>query len=72
LKIFRKLLCFLGIHTFEASFREYLDQFGEIPIDGRIADGARCIYCGNIYRRQKEQKEQKIQKMKEKHDIYTI
>ena len=46
----RKILCFIGWHSYKASFEDYIEQFGHIPVDDRIADNATCEFCGKHYK----------------------
>ena len=47
----RKILCFIGWHSYTASHKDYIEQFGYIPLDGRIiADNAVCKFCGKPYK----------------------
>ena len=46
----RKILCFIGWHSYKASLEDYIEQFGHIPVDGRIADNATCEFCGKAYK----------------------
>ena len=47
----RKILCFIGWHSYRASLEDYIEQFGYIPLDGRIiADNAVCKFCGKPYK----------------------
>lgn len=46
----RRLFCLIGWHTWKASFEDYIEQFGHIPIDGRIADSSVCEFCGKAYK----------------------
>ena len=45
-----KILCFIGWHSYKASPYDYIEQFGYIPFDGRIADNATCEFCGKPYK----------------------
>jgi len=46
-----KILCWFGIHSYVAPLDEYVKQFGSIPLDGRICDGAVCEHCGKVYKK---------------------
>lgn len=46
----KKILCFFGFHKFKASLNDYIEQFGSIPLNGKIADKAICEYCGKKYK----------------------
>ena len=48
--MFKSILCFLGWHQWVASIDDYIEQFGHIPLDDRIADNAVCKFYGKPYK----------------------
>lgn len=50
-----KILCWFGIHSYVAPLDEYVKQFGSIPLDGRICDGAVCEHCGKVFKKKEQQ-----------------
>jgi len=42
-KLLRKILCFIGYHSFEWSLREL-----GLPKDGSMPKGAKCKLCGFV------------------------
>lgn len=44
-----KVSCFLGWHEFISSIQDYIDEFGYVPLDNRIAKNARCSRCNSKY-----------------------
>jgi len=49
MKIIGKILCLLGWHGFTAPLKDYVEEFGSIPTDGRIAKTAKCSRCNKPY-----------------------
>lgn len=47
--LLEKLYCFLGWHKFTSSIQDYIDEFGYVPLDNRIAKNARCSRCNSKY-----------------------
>lgn len=47
---FRRLLCYIGLHTWLATLDQYRNEFGGIPLSGRVASTAKCEYCGKSYK----------------------
>ena len=48
--MFRKILCFIGWHKWTASYLEYIEEFGKIPLDGRICKKSKCEFCQKKYK----------------------
>ena len=46
----RKILCFIGWHRWTASYLEYIEEFGQIPLDGRICKKSKCEFCQKKYK----------------------
>jgi hypothetical protein len=49
----KKLLCFFGFHKWTASIDDYIEEFGFIPLDGRIASNSVCNRCNQKYNQNK-------------------
>jgi hypothetical protein len=45
-----KLLCFLGFHKWTCTLQDYIDEFGCVPLDARIASKSRCERCKKTYK----------------------
>ena len=45
----KRLLCFFGFHKWACSISDYIDEFGFVPLDGRIANKSRCSRCNKPY-----------------------
>ena len=45
-----KLLCKIGWHEFTCTLQECIDEFGCLPLDGRMSKKAKCERCGKNYR----------------------
>lgn len=56
MKIIGKILCLLGLHNFTAPLRDYIEEFGGIPMNGKIAKTAKCSRCNKPYVKKEEQK----------------
>lgn len=54
-KLFKKIQCLFGYHTFTASIQDYIDEFGYVPLDGRICANAKCSECGVKYKNGKHE-----------------
>lgn len=46
----RKLLCFIGIHKWEASLEDYINEFGSVPLNGKVVSTSICSCCGKAYK----------------------
>jgi hypothetical protein len=55
-----KILCFLGFHKWSASIKDYIEEFGFIPLDGRIATNSVCKRCNKKYYNQTYNQKQHI------------
>jgi hypothetical protein len=40
-----KLLCKIGWHVFTCKMQDCIDEFGYIPMDGRMPKKAKCSRC---------------------------
>ena len=49
--MFRKILCFIGYHSWIASYQDYIDEFGYVPLNF-ICSNAKCEYCGEKYKKE--------------------
>lgn len=41
----KQILCFFGWHEFSCTVQDYVDEFGYVPLDGRIPKNAKCTRC---------------------------
>jgi hypothetical protein len=41
----KRLLCFLGWHKWTSSISDYIEEFGYVPLDNRIASNSVCERC---------------------------
>ncbi len=41
----KKILCLFGWHKWTASVNDYINEFGYIPLDGRITSNSTCERC---------------------------
>jgi len=44
-KIIGKILCKIGSHSFVCSINDSIEEFGNIPKDGRMPKNAKCERC---------------------------
>ena len=49
----RKLWCLFGWHTWQASLKDYLEEFGALGLDNRICSKSVCGTCGKQYKETK-------------------
>jgi hypothetical protein len=54
-KLFKKIQCLFGYHAFTSSIQDYIDEFGYVPLDGRICANAKCSECGVKYKNGKHE-----------------
>ena len=47
--MFRKILCFIGWHSWTASYQDYIDEFGCVPLNF-VCSKAVCNFCGKTYK----------------------
>jgi len=47
--IFDRLKCYIGFHKWSASLDDYIKEFGNVPMDGRVCKKAKCERCGKDY-----------------------
>jgi hypothetical protein len=48
-KLVGKIKCKLGWHNWTCKIKDYLDEFGYVPLDNRVPMNARCSKCNKIY-----------------------
>jgi len=48
--VFNKILCNFGFHQFTCKMQDCIDEFGYIPMDGRMPKVSKCSKCGINYR----------------------
>ena len=48
-KLIGKLQCLTGYHNWSASMQDYIDEWGYVPFDNRIASKSKCSRCGEPY-----------------------
>jgi len=44
-----RLLCKIGWHQFTCKMQDCIDEFGHVPIDGRMPKNSKCSRCGKNY-----------------------
>lgn len=49
----KKLLCFFGWHKFVCTIQDCMDEFGFIPLDGRMPKNAKCSRCNATFENKK-------------------
>jgi len=47
----RKILCALGWHSWTASLIDYIEEFGCVPLGGKVASNSKCERCGAKYKK---------------------
>lgn len=47
----KKILCFFGWHSWVASLQDYVNEFGSVPVNGRICSNAKCSVCNKKYKK---------------------
>jgi len=48
-KQFYKIMCYLGLHTWSCKAQDCIDEFGFIPMDGRMPKTSKCAHCSTSY-----------------------
>ena len=48
-KIIGKFLCKIGWHDFTCKMQDCIDEFGYVPVDGRMPKNAKCSRCSITY-----------------------
>ena len=46
----KKILCFLFGHKWTSSISDYIEEFGYVPLDNRIASNSVCERCEVKYK----------------------
>ena len=46
----RKLFCKIGLHSYQSSLEDNIEEFGHIPLDNRICSKSICSHCGKKYK----------------------
>ena len=46
----KKILCLFGWHEWTASMQDYIDEFGYVPLDNRMASNSKCSRCGKHFK----------------------
>ena len=41
----KRILCLFGWHKWTASMNDYIEEFGYVPLDNRIASNSTCERC---------------------------
>ena len=44
-----KVLCFLGIHQYICTIDDMVNEFGHIPLNGKMPKNSTCKRCGKVY-----------------------
>ena len=46
----KKILCWLGWHKFTCGIQDLIDEFGYVPLDGKMPPNAKCERCGKQFK----------------------
>jgi hypothetical protein len=47
----KKILCFLIGHKWIASMKDYIEEYGYVPLDNRVSNNSVCERCKIKYKR---------------------
>jgi len=50
----KRILCFFGWHNWKASLNDYIEEFGYVPLDNRIASNSICTRCKVKFKQQEQ------------------
>lgn len=47
----KRILCFFGFHEWTCSIQDYIDEFGFVPLNRKIAIKSKCSRCKKTYKK---------------------
>jgi hypothetical protein len=50
----KRILCLFGWHKWTTSINDYIEEFGYVPLDNRIASNSTCERCKVKFKQQEQ------------------